>query len=128
MVFFSVVHMFTFAYKEYHRCNRHFWRTKRKLSRHALMKMETLPSHPIDHLPYPNSGLFSRLDDPLSLWEALWGSTVPRETLDDIKRLGVVTGGVMPGSFGLGGLQGGRNGDGNGIDISLTSLNNAESI
>ena len=61
---------------------------------------------------------FSKLDDPLSLREALWSSTVPRETLDDIKRLGVVSGG-----------QGSSYGQGReGIDISLTSLSNAERI
>ena len=70
-----------------------------------------------------SSSGFSKLEDPLSLREAFWSSTVPRETLDDIKRLGVVSGGRQ-GSFGLLG------GDGNsgGIDISLTSMYNAESI
>lgn len=61
---------------------------------------------------------FSKLNDPLSLREALWSSTVPRETLDDIKRLGVVSGG-QGSSFGQGR---------EGIDISLTSLSNAERI
>lgn len=75
--------------------------------------------------PRTSSGSgFDKLEDPLSLREAFWSSTVPRETLDDIKRFGVVSGG--PGStFGLG--QGGGNATG-GIDISLTSMNNAESI
>jgi len=69
---------------------------------------------------------FSKLEDPLSLREALWSSTVPRETLDDIKRLGVVSGGSSSGS------QHGNVGLGYGsrppMNISLTSLNNAESI
>mmetsp|Transcript_3651 Transcript_3651/g.7987 ORF Transcript_3651/g.7987 Transcript_3651/m.7987 type:complete len:628 (-) Transcript_3651:83-1966(-) len=75
--------------------------------------------------PRTSSGSgFDKLEDPLSLREAFWSSTVPSETLDDIKRFGVVSGG--PGStFGLG--QGGGNVTG-GIDISLTSMNNAESI
>jgi hypothetical protein len=73
-----------------------------------------------------SSSEFSKLEDPLSLREALWSSTVPRETLDDIKRLGVVRGGGggnhHPGSVGLG------YGGGPAINISLTSLYNAESI
>lgn len=69
---------------------------------------------------------FSKLEDPLSLREALWSSTVPRETLDDIKRLGVVTGGSSSGSQrGNGGLGYGSRPP---MNISLTSLNNAESI
>jgi len=71
--------------------------------------------------PASSSSGFSKLEDPLSLREALWSSTVPRETYDDIKRLG-----YGQGSFGLG--QGRGEGGGTGIDISLTSLNNAESI
>ena len=59
---------------------------------------------------------FSRLEDPLSLREALWSSTVPRETLDDIKRLGVVSG-----------KPGGGEADG-GSHIPLQNLNLAESI
>ncbi|KAL7537082.1 hypothetical protein ACHAXR_008069 [Thalassiosira sp. AJA248-18] len=69
-----------------------------------------------------SSSGFSKLEDPLSLREALWSSTVPRETYDDIKRLGVVSG--RQNGFGLG--QGVRGGSG--IDISLTSMKNAESI
>ena len=61
---------------------------------------------------------FSKLNDPLNLREALWSSTVPRETIDDIKRLGVVSGG-QGSSFGQGH---------DGIDISLTSLSDAERI
>ncbi|KAL3763554.1 hypothetical protein ACHAW5_008097 [Stephanodiscus triporus] len=76
--------------------------------------------------PASSSLGFSKLEDPLSLREALWSSTVPRETLDDIKRLGVVSGG------GLGQGHNGRVGLGYGggpaINISLSSLNNAESI
>ena len=76
--------------------------------------------------PSTSSSGFSKLEDPLSLREALWSSTVPRETLDDIKRLGV------QGSFGRMGRQGGGRGGllegGNGIDINLTSMNNAERI
>jgi hypothetical protein len=72
-----------------------------------------------------STSVFSKLEDPLSLREALWSSTIPRETLDDIKRLGVVTGG------GLGQIHRGGGigfGYGGAINISLTSLNNAESI
>lgn len=75
--------------------------------------------------PVSNGSGFSKLEDPLSLREALWSSTVPRETLDDIKRLGVVSGRGGQNAFGLG-L--GSSSGGSGIDISLTSLNNAESI
>ncbi|KAL7548431.1 hypothetical protein ACHAWF_011721 [Thalassiosira exigua] len=73
--------------------------------------------------PTTSSSGFSKLEDPLSLREALWSSTVPRETLDDIKRLGV------QGSFGR--MGGGRGGGGlldGGTDIGLTSMNNAERI
>ena len=74
--------------------------------------------------PPESSSGFSRLQDPLSLREALWSSTVPRETLDDIKRLGV----GQP-SFGYSSGRGGNGGGGNiDIDISLSSMNNAESI
>ena len=69
--------------------------------------------------PAMSSG-FSKLQSPMSLRDALWSSTVPRETLDDIKRLGVVSGSnhinaaQMRGSIG--------------IDIGLANLENAESI
>lgn len=68
--------------------------------------------------PTSSSSMMRTLDAPMSLREALWSSTVPRETLDDIKRLGVVPG--RQDGFGLG--------SGTGPSISLTSLNNAESI
>jgi hypothetical protein len=48
---------------------------------------------------------------------------VPRETLDDIKRLGVVSG--VQGSFGR--VRGAVIGEG-GIDINLPNMNIAESI
>jgi hypothetical protein len=68
--------------------------------------------------PTSTSAAFEKRDAPLSLREALWHSTVPREALDDIKRLGVV------GSFGRG-----RGGVGEpAIDISLSNLHVAESI
>lgn len=71
--------------------------------------------------PPASSSAMRTLDAPLSLREALWSSTVPSETLDDIKRLGVVSG---QGSFGRGrGVIGGS-----AIDISLTNMHNAESI
>jgi len=77
------------------------------------------------HAPISSySSGFSKLADPLSLREALWSSTVPRETLDDIKRLGVVSGGQ--GSFGF--RPGGGGNVTGGIDISLTDFKNAESI
>ena len=69
--------------------------------------------------PTMSSSGFSKLQQPMSLRDALWSSTVPRETLDDIKRLGVVSG--VPGSSHI-------NEGGIGIDISLTSYDNAESI
>ena len=68
----------------------------------------------------PTSGsAFEKRDDPLSLREALWSTTVPRETLDDIKRLGVVQG-----SFGRG--RGSESAGG--IDINLPDMNMAEGI
>lgn len=72
--------------------------------------------------PPPTASGFSKLEDPLSLREALWSSAVPSEALDDIKRLGVVSG--RQNGFGLGS----RGRGGSGIDISLASLNNAEAI
>jgi len=75
--------------------------------------------------PAPSSG-FSKLEDPLSLREALWSSTVPRETYDDIRRLG---GGLV--GHNQEERMGGGRGENSGIDIGLTSLgslNNAESI
>jgi hypothetical protein len=72
----------------------------------------------------PTSGsAFEKREAPLSLREALWSSTVPRETLDDIKRLGVVSG--VQGSFGR--VRGAVIGEG-GIDINLPNMNIAESI
>lgn len=73
---------------------------------------------------------FSKLEDPLSLREALWSSTVPRETIDDIKRLGVVSGGGGGGGLGHvhNGIVGLGYGGGPALNISLTSLNHAESI
>lgn len=65
---------------------------------------------------------FEKREAPLSLREALWSSTVPRETLDDIKRLGVVAG--VQGSFGRGRGAGVENR----IDINLPNMNIAESI
>ena len=65
--------------------------------------------------PASSGSGFSKLEDPLSLREALWSSTVPSETLDDIKRLGVVSG--RQGGFGLG--------SGRGSGIGLASMNNA---
>lgn len=71
-----------------------------------------------DYRPPTMSSGFSKLQDPMSLRDALWSSTVPRETLDDIKRLGVVSG-----------VQGSHiNERGIGIDISLANFDNAESI
>mmetsp|Transcript_24950 Transcript_24950/g.38260 ORF Transcript_24950/g.38260 Transcript_24950/m.38260 type:complete len:131 (+) Transcript_24950:1-393(+) len=71
-----------------------------------------------DYRPPTMSSGFSKLQNPMSLRDALWSSTVPRETLDDIKRLGVVSG-----------VHGSHINDGGiGIDISLTSFDNAESI
>lgn len=63
---------------------------------------------------------FSKLEDPLSLREALWSSTVPRETIKDIKRLRVVSG--LPGSssFKTGG------GQGDSSNVSLASLHNSD--
>ena len=76
--------------------------------------------------PPPVSGSgFSRLENPLSLRQALWSSTVPRETLDDIKRLGVVSG---TGYGGYSYSQADSGEDTTAIDISLSSMNNAESI
>ena len=84
----------------------------------------SFPYHPPGRAS--SSSGFSKLEDPLSLREALWSSTVPRETLDDIKRLGVVTG---VGGLGQGHRGGGVGlGYGGGVNISLTSLYNAESI
>ena len=69
---------------------------------------------------------FSKLADPLSLREALWSSTVPRETFKDIQRLRVVSG--LPGSSSFK-ATGGQGTSGSGTpDISLASLNNAESV
>jgi hypothetical protein len=83
------------------------------------------PSH-MSSLSTLSASRFSKLEDPLSLREALWSSTVPRETLDDIKRLGLVSGGSSSGSqHGNGGLGYGSRPP---MNISLTSLNNAESI
>ena len=59
---------------------------------------------------------FSKLDNPMSLRDALWSSTVPKETLDDIKRLGLVSG-----------VQGDYLHE-NGGGINLASFDNAESI
>ena len=39
-----------------------------------------------------SGGLMRTLEAPMSLREAIWSSTVPRETLEDIRRLGVVSG------------------------------------
>jgi hypothetical protein len=72
--------------------------------------------------PTAGSAAFEKRDAPLSLREALWSSTVPRETLDDIKRLGVVAG--VQGSFG----RGRSAGVDRGIDINLPNINIAESI
>jgi len=68
--------------------------------------------------PPMTASVMRTLDAPMSLREALWSSTVPRETLDDIKRLGVVSG--RQGNFGFR-----RDAE---TSISLSSLNNAESI
>ena len=65
---------------------------------------------------------FEKREAPLSLREALWSSTVPRETLDDIKRLGVVAG--VQGRLGRGRGAGVENR----IDINLPNMNIAESI
>ena len=92
--------------------------TEESYSRYRPSQMSSLSTS--------SASRFSKLEDPLSLREALWSSTVPRETLDDIKRLGVVSGGSSSGS------QHGSVGLGYGsrppMNISLTSLNNAESI
>ncbi|KAL9182898.1 hypothetical protein ACHAXT_004177 [Thalassiosira profunda] len=152
MVGFSLAHMFTFTYKEYlpegmedkkeagivgwifkgvdkRRRNRNDG-ADQPLQSALLDEEEVTPcideNGNIDESSYrppASSGSgFSRLEDPLSLREALWSSTVPRETLDDIKRLGVVSGSRVSGrSFGLGS---GRSG----IDISLSSMHNAERI
>ena len=72
--------------------------------------------------PPTSRSAFERRDAPLSLREALWSSTVPRETLDDIKRLGLVAG--VQGGFGRG--RGAVND--NGIDINLPNMNIAESV
>lgn len=78
--------------------------------------------HEGSYRPPTSGSAFEKREAPLSLREALWSSTVPRETLDDIKRLGVVTG--VQGSFGKGRGAGGKNG----IDINLPNMNIAESI
>lgn len=73
--------------------------------------------------PISGSAAFEKREAPLSLREALWSSTVPRETLDDIKRLGVVA--SVQGSFGRGrgtGMSESR------IDINMPSMNISESI
>jgi hypothetical protein len=72
-------------------------------------------AHP---LSTQSSSGFSKLEDPLSLREALWSSTVPRETFKDIKRLRVVSG--LPGSFKTGG------GQGDSSNVSLASLHNTD--
>ena len=69
-----------------------------------------------DYRPPTMSSGFSKLDNPLSLRDALWSSTVPKETLDDIKRLGLVSG-----------VQGDYLHE-NGGGINLASFDNAESI
>jgi len=74
----------------------------------------------------PSSSGFRRLEDPLRLREALWSSTVPTETLDDIKRLGVVS------SQGYSYSQVSNGEESHleqpSIDISLSSMQNAEKI
>lgn len=73
-------------------------------------------AHPVST---QSSSGFSKLEDPLSLREALWSSTVPRETFKDIKRLRVVSG--LPGSsFKTGG------GQGDSSNVSLSSLHNTD--
>lgn len=146
MVFFSIAHMFTFTWKEYLPEGMEDTRNsgivgwffglfegidKRRRnqmagnhsSQSALLEEVTpcidengdISIH--DYQP-PTMSSFSKLQNPMSLRDALWSSTVPRETLDDIKRLGVVSG-VQDND-----LNDGRNG----INICLTSFDNAESI
>jgi len=150
MVFFSIAHMFTFTWKEYlpegmeDKKNSGIvgWffglfegidkRRRNQVggnypSQSALLQddEEVIPcidedgnisEH--DYRPPTMSSGFSKLHNPMSLRDALWSSTVPSETLDDIKRLGVVSG-VQGSHLKKGGV---------GIDISLTSFDNAESI
>lgn len=83
------------------------------------------PSSPTRPLSTQSLSGFSKLTDPLSLREALWSSTVPRETFKDIKRLRVVSG--LPGSSSFKTTEGqGDNGCGT-TDISLASLHNDDS-
>eukprot|EP00985_Skeletonema_marinoi_P000408 scaffold143_cov109-Skeletonema_marinoi.AAC.2 len=151
MVFFSIAHMFTFTWKEYlpegmeDKKNSGIvgWffglfegidkRRRNQVgggilqSQSALLQddEEVIPCidengnmSESDYRPPTMSSGFSKLQNPMSLRDALWSSTVPRETLDDIKRLGVVAG-----------VHGSHINDGGiGIDISLTSFDNAESI
>jgi len=151
MVFFSIAHMFTFTWKEYlpegmeDKKNSGIvgWffglfegidkRRRNQVgggihqSQSALLQddEEVIPCidengnmSESDYRPPTMSSGFSKLQNPMSLRDALWSSTVPRETLDDIKRLGVVSG-----------VHGSHIHDrGIGIDISLTSFDNAESI
>jgi len=151
MVFFSIAHMFTFTWKEYlpegmeDKKNSGIvgWffglfegidkRRRNQVgggihqSQSALLQddEEVIPCidengnmSESDYRPPTMSSGFSKLQNPMSLRDALWSSTVPRETLDDIKRLGVVSG-----------VHGSHINDGGiGIDISLTSFDNAESI
>jgi len=151
MVFFSIAHMFTFTWKEYlpegmedqknsgivgwffglfegiDKRRRNQGGGGIRQSQSALLHddEEVIPCidengniSESDYRPPIMSSGFSKLQNPMSLRDALWSSTVPRETLDDIKRLGVVSG--VPGSH--------INERGIGIDISLTSFDNAESI
>lgn len=83
------------------------------------------PSSPTRPLVTQSLSGFSKLTDPLSLREALWSSTVPRETFKDIKRLRVVSG--LPGSSSFK-ITGGQGDNGSGTaDISLASLHNDDS-
>ena len=150
MVFFSIAHKFTFTWKEYlpegmeDKKNSGIvgWffglfegidkRRRNQVGRNhpsqsALLQDEeevipcidengNISEH--DYRPPTMSSGFSKLQNPMSLRDAIWSSTVPRETLDDIKRLGVVSA-VHGSHFDEGGI---------GIDINLTSFDNAESI
>lgn len=145
MVFFSIAHMFTFTWKEYlpegmedeKNSGIVGWffglfegidkrrRNQNHPSQAALLMDDDEVITPCidenghisdhDYRPPTMSSGFSKLDNPMSLRDALWSSTVPKETLDDIKRLGVVSG-----------VGGDYLHDGGGIN--LASFDNAESI